>query len=41
MVLPEKAFDFMEVEEGKIIEHSFKVLNKGKQDLLITHVNPG
>jgi len=41
MVLPEKSFDFMEVEEGKMIEHAFKVLNKGDQILMISHVNPG
>jgi hypothetical protein len=41
MVLPERSFDFEEVEEGKIVEHAFKVLNKGDQPLLITNVNPG
>jgi hypothetical protein len=41
MVLPEKFFDFREVEEGKPLEHSFKVLNKGDQTLQITNVNPG
>jgi len=41
MVLPEKFFDFNEVEEGKVVEHAFKVLNKGKQPLEIKNVNPG
>jgi hypothetical protein len=41
MVLPEKSFDFNEVEEGKLVEHAFKVLNKGNRPLEITNVNPG
>lgn len=41
MALPEKSFNFNEVEEGKIVEHTFKVLNKGNQPLEITNVNPG
>jgi hypothetical protein len=41
MVLPEKSFDFQEVTEGKIVEHTFKVLNNGNQPLEITNVNPG
>lgn len=41
MVLPERSFDFRDVEEGKIVEHAFKVLNKGNQPLEITNVNPG
>ncbi len=41
MVLPERSFDFKEVEEGKVLEHSFKVLNKGNQPLEIKNVNPG
>lgn len=41
MVLPERSFDFTEVEEGSVVEHAFKVLNKGDQPLLITNVNPG
>jgi hypothetical protein len=41
MVLPERSFDFRDVEEGKIVEHTFKVLNKGNQPLEITNVNPG
>jgi len=41
MVLPERSFDFKEVEEGKVVEHAFKVLNKGNQPLEIKNVNPG
>jgi len=41
MVLPEKSFDFDQVEEGKVVEHAFKVLNKGSQPLEIKNVNPG
>ena len=41
MVLPEKSFDFNQVEEGKVFEHAFKVLNKGNQPLEIKNVNPG
>ncbi len=41
MVLSEKSFDFKEVAEGKVVEHSFKVLNKGDQPLEIQNVNPG
>jgi hypothetical protein len=41
MVLPERSFDFNEVEEGKVVEHAFKVLNKGNQPLEIKNVNPG
>jgi len=41
MVLPERSFDFRDVEEGKIVEHAFKVLNKGNRPLEITNVNPG
>ena len=41
MVLPEKSFDFRDVEEGKTVEHAFKVLNKGNQPLEIKNVNPG
>jgi hypothetical protein len=41
IVLPERSFDFKEVEEGKTVEHSFKVLNKGNEVLEIRKVNPG
>jgi len=41
MVLPERAYDFKEVKEGKVVEHAFRVLNKGNQPLEIKNVNPG
>ena len=41
MVLPERSFDFTDVEEGKVVEHTFNVLNKGNQPLEIRNVNPG
>lgn len=41
MVIKERAFDFKEVKEGKILEHTFKVLNKGNQTLEITKIQPG
>lgn len=41
MVLEEKSFELKEVDEGKIIEHTFKVLNTGDQPLEIKRVKPG
>jgi len=41
IVLPERSFDFKDVEEGKVVEHAFRVLNKGDQPLEIKKVNPG
>ena len=41
IVLKERAFDFKEVKEGEVIEHTFKVLNKGDQTLKIVKVRPG
>ena len=41
IVLKEKVFDFKEVMEGKIIEHSFKVFNEGDQPLEIKKVKRG
>jgi hypothetical protein len=41
MLLPERSFNFGDVEEGKVVEHTFKVLNKGGQPLEIRKVNPG
>ena len=41
MFLPESSFDFGDVEEGKVVEHTFRVLNKGNQPLEINKVNPG
>lgn len=41
MVLKERVFDFEEVNEGEVIEHTFKVLNQGDETLRIKKVNPG
>ncbi len=41
LVIEEKEFSFSEVQEGKVIEHAFRVFNKGDQPLLIQRVNPG
>jgi hypothetical protein len=41
MAIEEKNFDFREVQEGKIVEHAFKVLNEGTQLLQIRSVRPG
>jgi len=41
LFLPERSFDFRDVEEGKVVEHTFKVLNKGNELLEIRNVNPG
>ena len=41
LVLQEKSFDFKEVEQGEIIEHTFKVFNEGDRPLVIKNVSPG
>ena len=41
ILIEAKEFDFKEVEEGKVITHTFKVLNKGDKTLEIQRVNPG
>jgi len=41
MVLKEREFDCGEVQEGKVIEHTFKVLNQGDEPLEIVGVKPG
>ena len=41
MVLKEQAYDFKEVKEGEVIEHSFEVRNEGDQVLKIIRVKPG
>jgi hypothetical protein len=41
MVIKEKVVDYMEVDEGAIIEHVFKVFNSGDQPLQIEKVKPG
>ena len=40
-VLDNDAFDAGEVKEGEVIEHAFKVLNKGDAPLEIKDVKPG
>ena len=41
IVIPESVFDFHEVKEGTLLEHSFGVYNKGQQPLEIQNVKPG
>ena len=41
MVIKEKAVDYPQVDEGKVIEHVFKVFNTGDQALQIEKVKPG
>ncbi len=41
LLIEAKEFDFKEVQEGKAVEHTFKVLNQGDQTLEIHRVNPG
>ena len=41
LVIDEKFYDAGTILEGDIVEHSFKVFNKGDQALNITKVKPG
>ena len=41
MHIPEKNFDVGEVMEGDVIEHTFKVFNRGDRTLTIKDVRPG
>ena len=41
MVLKEREFDFGEVKEGAVLQHSFSVVNRGNEDLRIISVKPG
>ena len=36
-----REFDFKEVKEGVVLEHTFKILNKGDETLKIMSVRPG
>lgn len=36
-----REFDFKEVKEGTVLEHTFKILNKGDEPLKIISVRPG
>jgi hypothetical protein len=38
--LSERTFDCGTVEEGKALEHEFKVFNRGDQPLVIERVSP-
>jgi Protein of unknown function (DUF1573) len=38
LVLNEKIYDFGEVKQGKVIEHTFRVLNQGDEVLQIIRV---
>jgi len=40
MVMEERSFDFKEVREGEIIEHAFRVFNRGEKNLAIQRVQP-
>ena len=41
MVLKEQRFDAGEIMQGKLIEHTFTVVNQGDQTLEIKQVKPG
>jgi hypothetical protein len=41
MVIRDPVFDFKEVKEGEVLDHTFKVFNQGDQDLVIKKVKPG
>lgn len=41
IAIPEKNFHFEPVEQGQSIEHTFTVLNKGREPLRIIKVKPG
>ena len=36
-----REFDFKDVKEGTVLEHTFKILNKGDEPLKIISVRPG
>lgn len=41
LVIKEQEFNFKEVMEGKVIEHTFQVLNQGDKPLKIINIKPG
>ena len=41
IVVKEQVFDFKEIKEGSVVQHTFKVLNEGDQTLEIKSVRPG
>lgn len=40
IVFRENSFDFGEVDEGAVLEHTYKVWNRGEQPLVIEKVSP-
>ncbi len=38
MMVEEREFDFKEVKEGTVLEHTFKIFNKGSEPLKIFSV---
>ncbi len=41
MTVEGREFDFKDVKEGTVLEHTFKILNKGDEPLKIISVRPG
>lgn len=41
MVVKQNIFDFGQVKEGNVLEHTFMVLNEGEAKLEIKNVRPG
>ena len=41
LVMQEKFFNFKEVQEGEVVEHTFMVSNTGSETLVIEEVKPG
>jgi len=41
LVLKERETNLMEVMEGKVVEHVFRVFNQGDEPLKIVNVKPG
>jgi hypothetical protein len=40
MVIPENKYDMGEIDEGAVIEHTFKVINQGDGLLTVRDVKP-
>jgi hypothetical protein len=41
LVMQERFFNFKEVQEGEVVEHTFTVSNTGSETLVIEEVKPG
>jgi len=41
IVVKEPVFDFKEIKEGDVVQHTFKVFNEGDEILEIKDVRPG